>query len=391
MRNHQKNKPIKVQAIMKKNVLFLVCALCTGIGTFAQIVEQEQEYDTVIYFPSTILECPMLFDTAANRQYIDNSGYDTLSPSGWKMTGYHNFQRLQDLNFYCNENVPLDAATGVRVVGHCSLTGIRSFAQPYYLPDLDSTAIIIGVAAKIYRHPPPMTTVPQFILYDHQGDMLDNSPITYVMPAGMSIPYGWHYYDDCEMRNYYFHNGHSNLRAFSIAYDKNHTYYTNEWGNVPYEFDHTIAFLGGDEKVPYYHPCAYDNYGCYEYIPPYYIMYDSTDWVRFDTDIVYSYYHKMNIGFYPIILVPKTASTISEAELSEHCNLVPNPASSYCKAISRYKIESIELFDMNGRRIEYAKVNDYEYFFNLASLQKGTYIVIINTIKGKASKQLIVN
>ena len=90
--------------------------------------------------------------------------------------------------------------------------------------------------------------------------------------------------------------------------------------------------------------------------------------------------------------MPKTHDVgMSEAELSQHCNLVPNPASTYCKVISRYKIERVEVFDMGGRLITEAKPNDYEYFFDFDVFNSGMYVVVIHTPKGKTSKQLIVN
>ena len=374
---------------MKNKIFSIICAVLFGFGTFAQ--SQEIEYDTIIYFPSTILECPMLFDTAVNRQYRNNSGYDTLSPSGWKQSCYHDFSRANDLWIFCGENNGVDYSIAeCRLVGHSSIAGIRSFAQPYYLPDLDTAALIIGVAAKIYGDRPPMSTVPHFFLYNAQGSRVDNCPITYMKPTGAEPPYIWNNPWDCELRYYMFQHQHK-MQAFSIAYDKNHTYY-GEYANVPYEFDHTMAFEGGLKDVPYHHICAFEDHGCYEYMPPFYLMYDADSWVRFDQDTIYSYYRKMQIGFYPIILVPKNHDVgMSEAELSQHCNLVPNPASTYCKVISRYKIERVEVFDMGGRLITEAKPNDYEYFFDFDVFNSGMYVVVIHTPKGKTSKQLIVN
>ena len=84
---------------MKNKIFSIICAVLFGFGTFAQ--SQEIEYDTIIYFPPTILECPMLFDTAVNRQYRFESGFDTLSPLGWKSPCYQNFARANDLWYYC--------------------------------------------------------------------------------------------------------------------------------------------------------------------------------------------------------------------------------------------------------------------------------------------------
>ncbi len=374
---------------MKRLLLITVCAVLFSLVAFAQ--DQQQEYDTVVYFPATILQCPMLFDTAANRQYYNNCGYDTLSPTGWFLPDYHSFGRLDYLELYCNEDVPGQYGRGLaKVVGHTTIYDIRSFAQPYSLPDLDTSAILIGVAAKIYGERPPTSIVPYFVLYDYQGNMVDRCAILHMSPDGANRPYVWENRADCELKYYIFEHEHK-MQVFSLAYDKNHTYYGGIYGNIPYEFDHTMAFEGGDPKVPYHHICAYEDKGCYEYIPPFYRLYDSTEWVRFDNDSLYSYYHKMQIGFYPIFLMPKSSSGLSETELSQHCNLVPNPASTRCKVISRYKLQEVEVYDMGGRRIMNAKTNGYEHFFDVSAFEKGTYIVVISTDVGKTSKQLIVN
>ena len=211
----------KIPTIMKNKIFSIICAVLFGFGAFPQ--SQEIEYDTIIYFPSTILECPMLFDTAVNRQYRNNSGYDTLSPSGWKHSCYHDFTRAYNLWYYCRENTGVDMSIEeCRLVGHSSIAGIRSFAQPYYLPDLDTAALIIGVAAKIYGDRPPMSTVPHFFLYNAQGSRVDNCPILYMKPTGAEPPYSRTGPYDCDLHYFMFQHQHK-MQAFSIAYDKNHT------------------------------------------------------------------------------------------------------------------------------------------------------------------------
>ena len=57
---------------MKKTAILIICMML-GICSSAQDLDEQQEYDTVIYFPSTILECPMFFDSIAQRQFYANS------------------------------------------------------------------------------------------------------------------------------------------------------------------------------------------------------------------------------------------------------------------------------------------------------------------------------
>jgi hypothetical protein len=175
-----------------------------------------------------------------------------------------------------------------------------------------------------------------------------------------------------------------------LIYDKNNVSYAHDYaGNVPYKFDHTMSLEGGDRKLEWWEKCRYVDEGCYEYLPPRYYKYGDTAWVSFDQDQYYRFYHKKQIGFFPIIIIPKTESDLSAEELAEHCNLVPNPATRYSKAISRYKIERLEIYDIQGKKMQEIAVNDYEYYINLQNYPKGTYLVNIVTQKGTTSKKLI--
>lgn len=358
---------------------------------------QEQEYDTIVYFPQTIFECPMLWDPVYGSQYYNNlAEYNAWIAAGgnpghgWFQPNYHSFERLRSLCYASDSAISsidqdyLSTFSLHDLVGFETMPGIRSFAQPYYLPDLDTSARVIGVAAKIRGHRPPMAQVPYFILYDNNGNMIDQSPVLHFDGYGQA---------DQTPTTYDYHifvNQHQ-IQAFSLAFDKNYTHYEHATAaNHPYEFDHTMSFKGGDQKLEWYQNCRYEDLGCYEYMPPMYLMYDSTNWVSFDQDQYYQFYYKKQIGFFPIIIVPKTDSDLPAEELAEHCNLVPNPATTYSKAISRYKIERIEIFDMQGKKVEEIAVNDYEYYINLQSYIKGNYIVNLITQKGNTTKKLIV-
>jgi hypothetical protein len=119
-------------------------------------------------------------------------------------------------------------------------------------------------------------------------------------------------------------------------------------------------------------------------------MYDSANWVSFDQDQYYQFFYKKQIGFFPIIIIPKTNSNLTSEELSEHCNILPNPVTTYAKVLSRYKIERLEVFDVQGKKVEEINVNDYEYYIGVQNYNKGTYLVNIVTQKGTTTKKMIV-
>lgn len=388
-----------------KNIILVVIALVLSLGTYAQ----EQEYDTIVYFPQTIFECPMLFDPVATEEYYNNlDEYNAHIAAGgnpgagWFSANYHSFYRFWDM-FFCNVDEFVNLGTEkISSVSLCNIVAcnymasnpidkIRSYAQPYYLPDLDTAARVIGVAAKIFGQRPASAATPYFFLYDNNGNLLDYVGILKMSPNVSSTdkPYGKNPFPTT--LDYYMFNNQHQIQAFSLAFDKNHTYYDRDFsGNVPYQFDHTMTFKGGDKEVPWYHECRYEDLGCYEYLPPLYLMYDSTNWVSFDQDEFYQFYQKKQIGFYPIIIIPKMGVGLSSEELAKHCNLVPNPATIYSKVISRYKIERLEIYDMQGKKIEEIAVNNYEYYIDLQHYPKGKYVVNIITQKGNASKKLIV-
>ena len=385
---------------MKKIAIIILLAISFGAYS------QEQEYDTIVYFPQTIFECPMLFDPVASPIYYDNSAeqqaYMQATGHTYPIHAYARcFHDFVDIHFYshCDSawaSVDLDYiadnATSL-MVGFHSLPGIRSFLQPYYLPDLDTAARVIGVAAKIFGHQPPNSIYPYFLLYDHTGALIDASMI-FCWPEWSitgRYPYGAPpLYYPTPIKHYYFANQHQ-IQAFSIAFDKNNSWYDFDFaGNQPFEFDHTMSIIGGNPKAEWYHECRYDDIGCYEYIPPMYLMYDSTNWVSFDQDQYYQFFYKKQIGFFPIIIIPKTNSNLTSEELAEHCNILPNPATTYAKVLSRYKIERLEVFDMQGKKIEEINVNDYEYYIGVQNYNKGTYLVNIVTQKGTTTKKMIV-
>ena len=367
---------------MKKIAIIILLAISFGAYS------QEQEYDTIVYFPQTIFECPMLFDPVYSPIYYDNSAEQQaymqatghIYPIHAYARGFEDFAIIHAYS-HCDsawasvdQNYLSMTLATKKLVGFESMPGIRSFLQPYYLSDLDTAARVIGVAAKIFGHQPPNSIYPYFLLYDHTGALIDQSMI-FCWPDGSidgEFPYGQNPYPT-PIKHYYFNNQHQ-IQAFSKAF----------------EFDHTMSLLGGDKDAEWYHECRYDDIGCYEYIPPMYLMYDSTNWVSFDQDQYYQFFYKKQIGFFPIIIIPKTENSLSAEELSEHCNILPNPATTYAKVLSRYKIERLEVFDMQGKKVEEINVNDYEYYIGVQNYNKGTYLVNIVTQKGTTTKKMIV-
>ena len=383
---------------MKKTLSIILVLLAVTRLSYAQA----QEYDTIVYFPQTIFECPMLFDSVYSPIYHD---FSDEYAAAFAATGdptpeyfgafYNNFVNISHRK-HCDTawaNVDhnyLNTFFNHELVGFHTMPDVRCFAQPYYLPDLDTSARVIGVAAKVFGHPAPNNGVQLFRLCDNNGNYLDHAIIFYISPNGATVsePFGLNPFPTT--LDYYLFNNQHQIQSFSLIYDKNNVSYAHDYaGNVPYKFDHTMSLEGGDRKLEWWEKCRYVDEGCYEYLPPRYYKYGDTAWVSFDQDQYYRFYHKKQLGFYPIIIMPKTESSLPSEELAEHCNLVPNPATRYSKAISRYKIERLEIYDMQGKKMEEIAVNNYEYYINLQNYPKGSYVVKLFTQKGTTSKKLI--
>ena len=124
---------------MKKIAIIILIAISF------RAYSQEQEYDTIVYYPQTIFECPMLFDPVASPIYYDNS--DEYYASGAAQGGfchdywiprYHDFMQIA-LHKDCDsawasidQNYLSTTFSHKILVGFESMPGIRSYAQPYY-------------------------------------------------------------------------------------------------------------------------------------------------------------------------------------------------------------------------------------------------------------------
>ncbi|MCK9163563.1 MAG: T9SS type A sorting domain-containing protein [Bacteroidales bacterium] len=334
---------------MKKIVLITAFILLCLQG------RSQQEYDTIIYYPPTVLNCPMWMDSVNLNNPADPSVY------------YQIFQYYSEMRRTCYGNLPLIPSVAY-VIGASDTIYVKNvaFAQPYHL---DSTVLVIGVAAKVYGHKSSMGGYNYFRLMDSS-----KTEIAYVH-IPVSNP---HSYYQIQQGKYYFNN-QVMLKDFYIAADVG-----NGHEDCTYEFDHTCTFT--DDS------CLKIDVGCYEDEYPYLLKRNATQWTRFDQDTVYYYYRKMHIGFFPIILVPRpdSLSLGNEIDINNTCNILPNPARDIIKLISQFKVNDIEIYNISGIKLKTITINAYEKYIDISDLKKGAYIITINTPRGIATKKLLV-
>lgn len=334
---------------MKKIVLIIAFILICIQG------KAQQEYDTIIYYPPAVLNCPMWMDSVNLNNPNDPSAR------------YQRFYHYSEMRRTCNGNLPLIPSVEY-VIGASDTIYIRNraFAQPYHL---DSTVLVIGLAAKVYGHSALMGGYNYFRLMDSS-----KTEIAYVqIPSYIPDPYS-----QIQQRKYYFNN-QVILKDFYIAADVGTGYDV-----CTYEFDHTCSFTDTS--------CLKIDRGCYQDEYPYLLKRNATQWTRFDQDTVYNYYRKMHIGFFPIILIPRPDSSnlVNEIDIDNTCNVFPNPAKNKLKVISQFKVKDIEIYSISGIKVKTIEINSYEKFVDISDLIAGTYIVKLHTPRGIATKKILV-
>ena len=339
---------------MKKIVLIIAFILIGFQG------KAQQEYDTIIYYPPAVLNCPMWMDSA-NLNNPD-------APSHYYQIFYH----YKLLKIQCGYNI--GSLYGLNVIGASDTIYVRNiaFSQPYHL---DSAALIIGIAAKVFGTKSHMGGYNYFRLRDSSNVEIAYCPIPALgslgtQPGGLAqVPMGKYYFNNQVM-----------LKDFYLSAD---VIETLPGDACTYQFDHTCTFT--DDS------CLKIDTGCPVNDFPYLLKRGSNQWTRFDQDTVYWYYRKMHIGFYPIILVPRpdTSNLVNDIDIDNTCNILPNPTKDFIKVISHYKINDIEIFDISGIKVKSIPINSHEKQINISYLPTGTYLVKINTIRGSATKKLI--
>jgi hypothetical protein len=337
---------------MKKIVLIIAFILIYLQG------KAQQEYDTIIYYPPAVLNCPMWMDSA--------NLYNPNDPSHYYQIFYH----YGLLRTQCGYNIA--SLYGINVIGECAdpMLNNIAFSQPYHL---DSAALVIGIAAKVYGRKSTMGGYNYFRLRDSSNVEVAYCSIPPLgslggQPGGLSqVPLGKYYFNNQVM-----------LKDFYLSAD---VIETLPGDRCTYQFDHTCTFNADTTCLKIDKGCPVDDF-------PYLMKGGSNQWTRFDQDTVYWYYRKMHIGFYPIILVPKL-SLDKEMNIDNTCNVLPNPAKNYIKVMSHFKINDIEIFDIRGIMVKSVLINSHEKQINISDLALGTYLVKINTARGSSTKKLI--
>ena len=90
-----------------------------------------------------------------------------------------------------------------------------------------------------------------------------------------------------------------------------------------------------------------------------------------------------------VILFKSTVLGTPENQL-QHISIVPNPTTGNVTIVSpKTVINTVEVFDIRGRRLMEVDYNNTHYSLDLSSLQSATYFVKINTSEGSIIKRVV--
>ena len=87
---------------------------------------------------------------------------------------------------------------------------------------------------------------------------------------------------------------------------------------------------------------------------------------------------------------PHTLDLPSIGNLDRYTRIIPNPAHDVVNVLSSYQLQSVAVYDLTGRQMLEQPAEGLTTTVNVSSLPHGTYILVIRTLQGVASKRLLV-
>ncbi|MFA7687835.1 MAG: endonuclease [Moheibacter sp.] len=92
---------------------------------------------------------------------------------------------------------------------------------------------------------------------------------------------------------------------------------------------------------------------------------------------------------YVVMIWDPEAMNVSEFDSNKKIQVYPNPVNAVLNVKSDSKIESFELFDLSGKRLQSGKPNTNDLAIDMNRLPAGTYI-LQTTVHGKTSSQKVI-
>ena len=370
---------------MKKNNLIVL--FCILMATMFSIKAQEElnlpntysvlhmedsipvsQYDTMVIFNPDIYANNCLFN------------YQVLNPNDpWPYRQLLNFEyynmwqnAVNPLHFDNNGyiiNEPNEIQSGDPLSNNPYKP--EAFAQPYHL---NNSVKMIGVAARVFGSFSIDAIKYSFHLLDEDFNELQKSvglwwsedgddryPLRFYKFMADGYPEGQNYIE---------------VQDFYISADEDYTHTSSP----TLRYARTLSIfdtIWQDTLI-----------GCQTDYSPYFKK--NGEWRSFADDSVYQFYQKVFIEFLPVILAPRnTESSLNDDITNENLWLYPNPAKDFVEITSSFKIKTIDVVNMQGKRMFSKQLDNYMTQIDIHSLPQGSYIIKIHTDKGDTTRTII--
>ena len=89
-------------------------------------------------------------------------------------------------------------------------------------------------------------------------------------------------------------------------------------------------------------------------------------------------------------ITPFTLGVRELGNLDRFTRIMPNPAREAVSVLSSYRLESVAVYDLAGRRLIEQPAEGLAATLDVTALPKGVYVVAIRTLQGVATKRLVV-
>ena len=371
---------------MKKNNLAIL--VCLFMATIFGVKAQEElnlpdaysvlhlndsipvsEYDTMIIFNPDIYNSGCMFNYQVGNIYYEGAPYKKLMYFNY----YNDWQvTTNPLQFDANGyiiNEPFEIRSGDPTAENPY--NPEAFAQPYHL---DDSVKIIGVAARMWGNLTVDGLKYRYRLLDENFNELQQSVGMWWTEENNRADYPLRFYMFLP-QNYPDGQKYIKVKDFYIAADENAITTTPS-----FSYARTLSIfdtIWQDTLI-----------GCQAEYTPYFKK--DGQWISFADDSVYQFYQKVFIEFLPVILTSKNSETsLNDDITNENLWLYPNPAKDFVEITSSYKIKTIDVVNMQGKRMFSKQLDNYMTRLDINSLPQGSYIVKIHTDKGDTTRTII--
>ena len=89
-------------------------------------------------------------------------------------------------------------------------------------------------------------------------------------------------------------------------------------------------------------------------------------------------------------VTPFTLDARDMGSLDRFTRMMPNPAGEAVNVLSSYRLKSVTVYDLSGRRMTEQPAEGLSATLDVSALPRGTYIVAIRTLQGVVTKKLVV-